>query len=301
MFWHYRIRAIHGERMASRLLQVLETQRVHFSYFRVHEHGQWCGMDVILEADADKAQRIGHLLRRIDRLPSVVWRSCERAATMESDPFASTAYAMRAYRHTTPDLDPLSDFWRTASSVFLNRNPFGFPATGHETEVRFSWTESTLCLLFDCKYDALHLRTEEPVLAGPTQELWEHDVAEIFIAPDMASDGASPRRYAEFEVSPRGEWLALQIETLLDGEPQAVPIQSGFHCDARIQQEESHWIALMQIPFSAIMDAQPAAGMRFRMNLYRSQGPVPVEVAWRPTFHQSFHVPSSFGDLFLLD
>jgi hypothetical protein len=45
----------------------------------------------------------------------------------------------------------------------------------------------------------------------------------------------------------------------------------------------------MRIPFSALQSQAPAVGDKFRINLFRSQGPSPnrIEVVWQPTMSRS--------------
>ena len=55
----------------------------------------------------------------------------------------------------------------------------------------------------------------------------------------------------------------------------------------------------MRIPFSALETRFPGAGEKIRINLFRSQGPMPNQtgVVWRPTMSATFHVPERFGRL----
>ena len=296
MRWHYRVRALYGQRMLSRILGILEAQGLQPSYLQCQSHAPSAIVDIVLEADAEKARRVGLLLTRMDRVPSVIYRMVSDNSLLDEE-LSAIAYATRAPQHARPDLDPLCDFWRTAPSLFMNRDPFNRFVSGHETEVRFCWTDNTLSLLFQCEYEVLNLRHASPDLSAPTDRLWEHDVAEIFIAASSARQEC----YSEFQVSPRSEWLDVQVETLKDGEPQTLTLQSGFVCEARIAVNESRWLAMMHIPFKAILSSVLTVGTSFRMNLYRSQGTFHTELAWRPTIHQSFHVPASFGTLILVD
>src|SRR5438128_2236621 len=59
----------------------------------------------------------------------------------------------------------------------------------------------------------------------------------------------------------------------------------------------------MRVPFSALQSRPPAFGERFRINLFRSQGPPPnrVAVVWQPTMSDTFHIPEKFGLLRLIE
>jgi hypothetical protein len=58
----------------------------------------------------------------------------------------------------------------------------------------------------------------------------------------------------------------------------------------------------MRIPFSALQGHAPSVGGKFRINLFRSQGPPPnrTEVVWQPTMSPTFHTPEKFGLLLLI-
>ena len=70
--------------------------------------------------------------------------------------------------------------------------------------VRTRWTEKNIYFLFVSPYDELHLKPN-PTTQKETNELWNWDVAEVFIG----SDFNDIQRYKEFEVSPQGEWVDL--------------------------------------------------------------------------------------------
>jgi hypothetical protein len=75
--------------------------------------------------------------------------------------------------------------------------------------VRSRWTFYNLYLLFTCAYDAnepLNLKPD-PDLEKETNELWNWDVVEVF----LGADANNIRRYKEFEISPQGEWVDLDV------------------------------------------------------------------------------------------
>src|SRR5438876_11770333 len=80
------------------------------------------------------------------------------------------------------------------------------PETGQETVVRLLCTLRTLYLRFECRYRELYLFSDaEP--DGRRDHLWDRDVAEAFLQPDPSR----ARFYKEFEVSPNGMWIDLDI------------------------------------------------------------------------------------------
>jgi hypothetical protein len=293
--WHFRLRTALGERMLSRALQILDTQRVPPRLAQLRELSCFTEIDFIVDTDAEKARRIGRLLRRLDRFQAVTWYAI--SANDAEKAIQRTTTATRVHSRFQPTLDPACDFWRTVASVSMDRDAHGLLVDGHHTEVRLAWNDEHLFVLFLCDYVDLNLRTGTPLLDAATQGLWNNDVAEIFISPGADT----PVHYKEFEVSPRAEWISLEIETREDGRPEGAPLHSDARYEAQLDHHLKRWTGMMQISFNSIAPASPTAGMTFRVNLFRSQGPGPVELAWQPTKHRSFHVPSSFGTLILTD
>jgi hypothetical protein len=189
---------------------------------------------------------------------------------------------------------PDSEFWKRAPAIFAERSGMGEITAGHRTEIRSRWTDKNLYVLFICPYEQLHLKPQ-PTTTAETNNLWDYDVAEVFIG----SDTTNIRRYKEFEVSPQGEWVDLDID--LDKPPiqQGWTWNSGFISKARIDPERKIWYAEMRIPFSAIDNQPPSPERTYRINFYRIQGPPPSRrsIVWQPTGKRSYHVPESFGTL----
>jgi len=72
--------------------------------------------------------------------------------------------------------------------------------------VRLLWSPETLFLQFRARYRTISVFPDaEP--NGRRDQLWDRDVVEVFIQPDAFE----PRRYKEFEVSPNGFWIDLDI------------------------------------------------------------------------------------------
>jgi hypothetical protein len=128
-----------------------------------------------------------------------------------------------------------------------------------------------------------------------TYELWNWNVAEVFIGTDFKDIN----RYKEFEVSPQNEWIDLDINLHNPHHEEGWVWNSGFAHEARIDARDHKWYVAMKIPFSALGVQSPAARMRFRVNLYRTEGSGPnaQEVMWRPVMSNTFHTPERFGVL----
>src|SRR5450755_2310671 len=190
------------------------------------------------------------------------------------------------------DTNPTSSFWKGARPVVADLDNFGKRVPGHSTEVRSRWTAGNLSFLFICPYQQLHLKPH-PVTSSETNELWNWDVAEVFIGADFKNI----RHYREFEISPQGEWVDLDIDRSKTRPEDGWTWNSGFQVSARIDGSAKIWYAAMRIPWAAIDSRPPSVGAEFRINLYRSQGPPTNHkaIAWQPTMNETFHVPERFG------
>jgi hypothetical protein len=196
------------------------------------------------------------------------------------------------------DGDPNSAFWRGAAPVLAERDGSGTLVPGHRTEIRSRWTGRYLYFLFTCPYEQLKLKPE-PKTATETNELWKWDVAEVFIG----SDFKNIRRYKEFEISPQGEWIDLDIDLDAPRHEDGWVWNSGFQASAHIDQAAKTWYAFMRIPYGAVDTRDAVAGNTFRVNFFRSQGARPnrKSIVWQPTLRPTFHVPEVFGTLRLVD
>jgi hypothetical protein len=193
--------------------------------------------------------------------------------------------------------DPSSVFWQEASPIYAEVDNYGKPVAHHRTEIRSRWTKRNLYLLFVCPYEDLYLNPK-PGTATETNGLWNWDVAELFISADWKNI----RRYKEFEVSPQGEWVDLDINLDLPDHTVGWTWNSGFEVAARIDAPRNIWYGAMRIPISAIDKESPRAGSVYRVNLYRSQGPPSRRrsIAWKAPMKESFHTPECFGRLVLV-
>ena len=209
---------------------------------------------------------------------------------------SKTIHSSRAEIDVVANVNPDSPFWRDAPHTIAVNDNYGNPVPGHRTEIRSRWTQRSLYLLFICPYDQLWLKAD-PKTDVETNGLWDWDVAEAFIG----SDPKNIRSYKEFELSPQGEWLDLDIQ--LDSKVASAGWNSGFQTAARIDRERKIWYGAMVIPWTAIDTRAPLVGNSLRINLYRQQGPPPHrnEVSWQRTNDVSFHVPASFGNLILTE
>jgi hypothetical protein len=159
-----------------------------------------------------------------------------------------------------------------------------------ETEVRLLWTPETLFLRFRAKYRVI---TVFPDAApnGRRDQLWDRDVAEVFLQPDPSV----PRRYKEFEVSPNGFWIDLDIAP---GEKR--DLKSGLRRRVVLNEAAKTWVAELALPMNCLVERFDP-GAIWRVNFYRVEGADEPRFysAWRPTgtTEPNFHVPEAFGEL----
>jgi cellulose/xylan binding protein with CBM9 domain len=190
--------------------------------------------------------------------------------------------------------DPNAAQWKNVAGLFAENGPTKEPSPGHRTEIRSRWTDKNLYFLYICPYDKLFLKPN-PSTTTETNKLWDWDVAEAFIGTDFKHI----RQYKEFQVSPQGEWVDLDIDRDNPKPEGGWLWNSGFKVKARIDEKHKIWYGEMQIPMASIDSRKPAPGLEMRANLYRIQGPPPkrVHVAWQPTGQMNYHVPEAFGRL----
>ena len=187
-------------------------------------------------------------------------------------------------RHPAPE-------WKTAAPVTFCADWQGLhPDPERQTEVRVLWTSKTLYLKFECRYRELFV-FEDSDPNGRRDHLWDRDVAEVFLQPDPSR----PRYYREFEVSPNGMWIDLDIfpDGLRD-------LKSGLTRSVWLDREKHRWAGELAIPMKALTEHFDPAAV-WRANFYRVEGPKEPRFysAWRPTGtpQPNFHVPSAFGKL----
>ena len=188
--------------------------------------------------------------------------------------------------------DPDAASWKGVSGIFMENGPKGEAHPDHRTEVRSRWTKDNVYFLFICPYQELHLHPH-PAVSNETNQLWDWDVAEVFVG----SDFQRIRRYKEFEMSPQGEWVDLDIDRDHPLPEGGWLWNSGFEVKARINSEKKIWYGEMRIPMKSIDPRPPVAGLEMRINFYRCQGAGAhrVYIAWQPTHAANFHVPEAFG------
>lgn len=161
---------------------------------------------------------------------------------------------------------------------------------GRETQVRVLWSAQYLYLRFECRYRELFL-FEDSDPNGRRDHLWDRDVAEAFLQPDSSRESF----YREFEISPNGMWVDLEIFPggLAD-------LHSGLRRSVALDEKSRTWTAELAIPMGSLTTKFDSSAI-WRANFYRVEGRSEPRayLAWQPTRtpQPNFHVPSAFGKL----
>jgi alpha-galactosidase len=192
-----------------------------------------------------------------------------------------------------PDAEgfPASSAWGRSARLRFDTDWRGENADPErETEVQLLWTPEWLFLRFRARFRVITVFPDaEP--NGRREQLWDRDVAEVFLQPDPSQ----PRRYKEFEVSPNGFWIDLDIAP---GEKR--DLKSGLHRRVSLDEAAKTWVAEMALPMKCLVESfDPEA--TWRVNFYRVEGAGEPRFysAWQPTrtVAPDFHVPEAFGEL----
>jgi alpha-galactosidase len=181
--------------------------------------------------------------------------------------------------------------WENAPAIQFDHDWRGKHADPRrETEVRLLWTPEALYLKFLARYHSLTVFPDAEA-NGRRDQLWDRDVVEVFLQPE----GGDAGRYKEFEVSPNGFWIDLDIAP---GEKR--DLKSGLKRRVRIDEKSRTWTAELALPMKSLTERfEPSAA--WRVNFYRVEGASEPRFysAWRPTETPvpNFHVPEAFGKL----
>jgi len=199
-----------------------------------------------------------------------------------------------------PDADLNKVIWKQANWADFDHSASGkanYPEAA--TRVASVWTGKYIYFAFACKYDALSVFEGEDI-AKERWELWNRDVAEVFLNPQ-------PERllhYYEFEVAPNNQWIDLEI-TRGEKPNHDAAWDSGFEHATHVDAINHVWTAEMRIPLSSMNIAAVGPGTKWRANFFRAAGPGTDKqrkfLAWSIIPEgTTFHVPSRFGILHLV-
>jgi len=202
-----------------------------------------------------------------------------------------TAVAMRLKNPITKDGFPPPAEWNTTPAIRFNADWRGQNSDlQRETEVRLLWSPDALFLAFHMRYRSITVFADSE-RNGRRDQLWDRDVAEVFLLPDSHD----PLKYKEFEVSPNGMWIDLQLS---HGEKH--DLQSGLLCRTSIDERAATWSAELALPMKGLLPRFDPDAV-WGVNFFRVEGPCEPRFysAWRPTgtAKPNFHIPAAFGKL----
>ncbi|HET7840696.1 MAG TPA: carbohydrate-binding family 9-like protein [Terriglobia bacterium] len=194
-----------------------------------------------------------------------------------------------------PDANLNKDAWKRAKWEKFDHDMSGrkkFPQA--RTEIATLWTSGNLYVAFRCRYSTLNVYEGEDA-TKERWELWNRDVAEIFVNPQ-------PERlnyYYEFEVAPNNQWIDLEIDKAKTPFNDA-GWNSGFLHATRVDASKHIWTCEMRIPVKSMGADKISAGAEWRVNFYRADGPGDDTqrrfMCWSPIPEgKTFHVPTRFG------
>ncbi len=204
---------------------------------------------------------------------------------------ARTAVAVQMVESPEADGFPTPSSWEVSAPVRFNADWQGKnPDPERETEVRILWTPEWLYLRFRARFREITVFSDaEP--NGRRDQLWDRDVAEVFLQPDSSH----LRCYKEFEVSPNGFWIDLDIAP---GEKH--DLKSRLRRRVILNEAVKAWVAELALPMKCFVDRFDPAAI-WRVNFYRVEGAIEPRFysAWQPTRTAvpNFHVPEAFGEL----
>jgi alpha-galactosidase len=186
---------------------------------------------------------------------------------------------------------PADAAWEIAAAIRFSHDWQGKNADRRrETEVRVLWSDDALVVKFLVHFQSITVFTDaEP--SGRRDHLWDRDVVEVFLQPN----GFEPHRYHEFEVSPNGFWIDLEIRP-----EEKRDLQSRLKRRVNVDQKNRTWTAMLVLPMKSLT-ARFDPAKAWRANFYRIEGASEPRFysAWRPTGTAvpNFHVPEAFGPL----
>src|SRR5215467_8318668 len=199
--------------------------------------------------------------------------------------------AIRAPREIPLDAAQFVLDWQAAAPVSFCTDWRGENADpDRQTTVRALWSDASLFLRFECRFREIFVfRDSEP--NGRRDHLWDRDVAEVFLQPDPSREPY----YKEFEVSPNGMWIDLDVF------PGGIAdLKSGLERSVVLDDKSPSWVAELAIPMKALTTHFDSAAA-WRANFYRIEGSKEPRayLAWQPTGtpKPNFHVPKAFGKL----
>ena len=163
----------------------------------------------------------------------------------------------------------------------------GEPApTGHGGRAALTVETGLLALSWDLALPGEPRLPESP--EGLTDELWKHDVVELFLCSRTSSD-----RYLELEFGPGGHWLALSFSGIRERDAEL----SELHPELRNEVQPGRWRGRAALPVALVekhAGPQPWKGLVAAVT-----GEARAHACWPrlPGDTPDFHQPASWAPL----
>ena len=108
-----------------------------------------------------------------------------------------------------------NESWAKTEDALIDKYWSGENApNGRHFKTKVLWSDSALYVQFEANQTEPPIVSDMPDLKTKTIGLWDRDVCEIFVAPDIHE----PERYFEFEIAPTGAFVYPDV-TVVCGEP----------------------------------------------------------------------------------
>ena len=108
--------------------------------------------------------------------------------------------------------DASTAFWRSAGIASLEKDTQGKDVPNFHGEVRMRWTRDNLYFLFICPYDELYLKPAPTT--RETNELWNWDVAEVFISANFATSNSTRNSKSHLKAS-GSTWISIYTSRIM--------------------------------------------------------------------------------------
>ena len=184
--------------------------------------------------------------------------------------------------------------WEKAREISIENYWSGEKAkVGRQAKAKLLWSDSAFYIRFQANQTEPLVINKSPDLKTKTVGLWDRDVCEIFVAPNIKE----PEKYYEFEIAPTGEWIDLQIYQLPEKCETNLNYDSRMQSAARIEKDKI--VMAIKVEWKAF-GVTPRFGDVWKGNLFRCVGSGAARgyLAWQPTktAQPNFHVPEAFGE-----
>jgi len=183
--------------------------------------------------------------------------------------------------------------WRAAREARLVNSLTGGP-NRYLTTARMLWDGGTLYVHFDCEDDQPWARPGR----RDDDPIYEDEVVEVFLDPSGAG-----RDYAEIEISPANVRFDARFASRRSDLARARAWSSGARSTVSLARTPDGtvrgWSVELAIPLAQVRAQLPAAGERWRMNLYRLENQNRWQIAegsaFSPPLRGDFHALDRFG------